>query len=158
VDPDRHLPSRRSILRLGGGLVALAVGVGAGIIDRRHRAGPGSTEPAPTTTTTPPSTTATTTLPVETTSTTTVPLVVGDVAPGVLAVGAAYLAESPDEADLATLLALLPSPDGDVVATARALISAEFSAGATIVLDGWVLARSEARAAAVLSLACADSC
>jgi hypothetical protein len=139
-------------------VVALAVGVGAGIIDRRQRSGQDSAEPAPTTTTTPPSTTATTTLPAQTTSTTTVPLVVGDVAPGVLAVGAAYLAGWPGEADLATLLTLLPSPDGDVVATARALISADFSAGATIVLDGWVLARSEARAAAVLSLACADSC
>lgn len=132
--------------------MALAIGVGAGIIDRRRDTDSSATEPtdlSPTTTTTTSTTTTSTTVP---------PLVPDDIPAGVIAIGAAYMAERPEEADLPALLTLLPSPDGDVAAAARAGVAADFEAGDTVVLDGWVLATSEARAAAVLALVCTDPC
>ncbi len=160
VPSNGDLPDRRTALRFGGGIVALAVGVGAGVVDRRLDSDSGSGGPAdsPSTTTSagPSSTTSTTTT---TTSTTTVAPLVPDAVPaGVVTIGLAHMAERPREADLASLLPLLPSPDGDVTAAARARVADDFEAGDTVVLDGWVLAVSEARAAAVLALLCTGQC
>ena len=82
----------------------------------------------------------------------------GEVTSGVIAIGEAYMSVEPTEADLGALLAALPAPDGDVVAAARAMIKADFSTGNVVSIDGWVLARSEARAAAVLALTCGNEC
>ena len=156
--PTEISQDRRTALRFGGGIVALAVGVGAGVIDRRidsDSAAGGPTDSSPTTTSTGPSSTTSTT----TTSTTTIPPLVPDAVPaGVVTIGLAHMAERPREADLAALLTLLPSPDGDVTAAARARVAGDFEAGDTVVLDGWVLAVSEARAAAVLALLCTGQC
>ena len=87
------------------------------------------------------------------------PVIAPDAAtPGVLAVGAAYLRLRPDEADMATLLAALGAHDSDPVAAAARGTASDFAAGRTVVLDGWVLADSEARAAAVVTLACSLGC
>ncbi len=87
------------------------------------------------------------------------PVIAPDAAtPGVLAVGAAYLRLRPDEADMATLLAALGAHDSDPVAAAARGTAPDFAAGRTVVLDGWVLADSEARAAAVVALACSPEC
>ena len=72
--------------------------------------------------------------------------------------GEGYLRAVPEEADLATLLAALPAPDGDVVAAARRRIAADFTTGDTVTVDGWLLSRSESRAAAVLALVCVEQC
>ena len=155
----RPLTDRRTALRLGGGVVALAIGVGAGILDRRGggdsepATGP-PTEPSTTMTTTP----STTTTEAEPSSTTMSPLTPDELPPGVMAVGTAYIALRPDEGDVESLLTALPSPDGDVLAAARDAIVADFSSGDTVAIDGWMLAVSEARAAAVLTLLCEDGC
>ena len=87
------------------------------------------------------------------------PVIAPDAAtPGVLAVGAAYLRLRPDEADMATLLSALDAHDSDPVAAAARGTASDFAAGRTVDLDGWVLATSEARAAAVVALACSSGC
>ncbi len=172
---------RRTVLRLSGGVIAVAVGVGAGLLDRRSRRGesaprtvnPVTPRPAPD----PAADTAPTSLAPpqagphasggaqpstdndEAAREDTAPQVIaGDVPEGVIAVGEGYLRAVPEEADLATLLAALPAPDGDVAAAARRRITADFTTGDTFTVDGWLLSRSEARAAAVLALACAEQC
>ena len=55
------------------------------------------------------------------------------------------------------LLAALTPVDDDPVTAAAERIREEFAGGETVVVDGWVLARSEARAAAILALACEDA-
>lgn len=172
---------RRTALRLGGGVIAVAVGVGAGVLDRRSGRGesaprtvdPVTHGPAPD----PTAGTATTSLappqvrPHELGGTqppadndeaaqegAASQVAAGDVPEGVIVVGEGYLRAVPEEADLATLLAALPAPDGDVAAAARRRIAADFTNGDTVAVDGWLLSRSEARAAAALALACAEQC
>ena len=98
------------------------------------------------------------------TSTDTLPAPTGDaptfddVDPGIIAVGTAYVAAYPDD-DLPSLLADLPTDSDDPIADAATTTAEEFAAGDTVVIDGWVLARSEARASALIALACAgDRC
>ncbi len=81
--------------------------------------------------------------------------VFADVDPGVIAVGTRYVQTHPDDADLDALLDSFPEVDGDPFVSAEALSRDEFWRGDTVVVDGWVLARSEARAAAVIALSCA---
>lgn len=172
---------RRTALRLGGGVIAVAVGVGAGVLDRRSRRGetaprtvdPVTPGPAPD----PAAGTATTSAappqakphapggaqpPADNDGAAheaaAPQIAVGDVPEGVIVVGEGYLRAMPEEADLATLLAALPAPDGDVAAAARRRIAADFVNGDTVAVDGWLLSRSEARAAAALALACAEQC
>jgi hypothetical protein len=145
--------SRRDALRLGsGGALALVIGGGAGWLDRRDTTGtpgPGaasSTSPRPTTSTT--------------TTSTTVPLVVpdvGEVDPAIVTIGRRVI-EITGESDLGALLALLPEAEGDPLEAATERVGADFRAGETIVVDGWVLAASEARATAVIALLCDDTC
>lgn len=77
---------------------------------------------------------------------------------GVIAVGKAYLRTRPDEADPATLMTALGATDGDVVAAARRSRAGDFASGRTVNVDGWILSSSEARAAALIALACAEKC
>jgi len=181
---------RRTALRLGGGVIAVAVGVGAGVPDRRSGRGesapravdPVTPGPAPD----PTAGTATTSLappqssshapggaqpsagndeaarevaaPQVTAEDVLEGVAAVDIPEGVIAVGEGYLRAVPEEADLATLLAALPAPGGDVAAAARRRIAADFTNGETVAVDGWLLSRSEARAAAALALACAEQC
>lgn len=149
---------RRAVLRLGrGGAVALVLGVGVGWLDRRGGASTpdpladflaaeaDATESNPRPTKTPPTTAAPVTLPE-----------IGDVDPGIIALGHRAL-EIHDLGGLDELLATFPasgSSIADPVLTAATLTAAEFRNGDTLVVDGWVLAASEVRAAAVLALMC----
>lgn len=163
-EPDPTGVSRRTVLRVGsGGALAVVIGVLAG---RRLDGGddsaavPTGVEPSPPTSTSTSSTTTTTSTTTSTTTTTTAaPVVIpeiGDVDAGIVALGRRVL-ETGDETDLSTLLALLPSGAGDPIEQAATVVRAEFLDGRTIVVDGWVLAASEARAAAVVALLCEDS-
>ncbi|MDG2027347.1 MAG: hypothetical protein P8J50_09575 [Acidimicrobiales bacterium] len=134
-------PTRRTALKVGGGgALALVLGVGAGWVDRRGRpeAAPPDA-PAPTTTSTAP------------------PQVIpgfGEVSGGILALGDRVIATQGWD-DLDALISALPDPSGDPFAQAQDVTRAEFRAGDTITVDGWVLARSEAQATAIVSLICA---
>lgn len=69
-------------------------------------------------------------------------------------IGRRYLAIAPGEADPVRLAATLPALR-DPVAQRRALDAArrrDFAAGDTVILDGWILARSEARLCALAAL------
>ncbi len=148
--------SRRQVLRLGsGGALALVIGAGVGWLDRADR-GPESTSPlsgsadATTTSTT-----------IATTTTTTEPITVsgiGEVDPRIITLGQRVV-EVTGEDDIAELLARLPTadPDSDPLQRAAARVRADFEQSDTITVDGWILAASEARAAAVIALACSDS-
>jgi len=132
-------PNRRSVLLgLGAGGVAVAGGLaGWQLLDDGDEATGG-----PTTTTSPP--------PPEPTS---------SLADALVAVGARYLEATPDEADQEVLLAALPPLDGQVPERpAQALgvlaeqAAADHERGETVTLDGWVLSRTECRAAALYAL------
>lgn len=136
--------------------MALVIGVGAGWLDRRGTSD-AETLPAspPTSPTTSPPTVST-----PTTTTTTLPVVIpeiGEVDPAIVALGRRVI-DITGESDLATLLAALPAADGDPLAAAADRIRADFRDGDTIVVDGWILAASEARATAVIALLCDDTC
>lgn len=146
--------SRRRALRLGGGgALALVIGAAAGWADRRDGEG---TESTPTTTS---STTTSTT-----TTTTAAPIEVGDLGPidpGIVALGERVVAGTGED-DLQALLGLLPlttddGTTGDPLLQAALVTQREFEAGDTVAIDGWVLAVSEARAAAVVALLCRDA-
>lgn len=136
--------------------MALVIGVGAGWLDRRGTSD-AETLPAspPTSPTTSPPTVST-----PSTTTTTLPVVIpeiGEVDPAIVALGRRVI-DITGESDLATLLAALPAADGDPLAAAADRIRADFRDGDTIVVDGWILAASEARATAVIALLCDDTC
>lgn len=149
-------PSRRRALKVGsGGALALVIGVGAGWLDRRGTTDPEAL-PVSSTTSLPTVSTTTTT----TTTTTTLPVVIpeiGEVDPAIVTLGRRVI-DITGESDLATLLAALPAADGDPLTAAADRIRADFRDGDTIVVDGWVLATSEARATAVIALLCDDTC
>jgi len=146
--------NRRAIV--AGGALALVLGGAAGIVDRRRDDTPPSTGPATAPTTDPPSTTApddAAAPPLD------VDLDAALATGGIARIGARYLADHPDEADADALLAALPTGDGaaDPVAAASGIVADEYRDGVTVVVDGWVLARSEARAAALIALECQDT-
>ncbi|MDW3218549.1 MAG: hypothetical protein R8F63_08020 [Acidimicrobiales bacterium] len=132
--------SRRAVLKIGGGgALALLIGGAAGWLDRRDddATAPG---PAGSTTTTPDDCDG--------------PELIegiGAVGSGILTLGAAAIATHGWD-DLDELLADVPDPTADPLAQAAAITAAEFRAGDTVQVDGWVLGRSEARAAAALAL------
>ena len=134
----------RTALQVSGGALALVLAGGAGWLVRRDGADDPPV-PRPTFDTLP---AAATDAPV-----------FAAVDPGIIAVGTRYVQTHPDDADLDTLLASFPEIDGYPLDAAAALGREEFRRGDTVVVDGWVLARSEARAAAVIALSCAgDRC
>lgn len=74
-------------------------------------------------------------------------------------VGEAYRAAYPDEDDVAVLLAALPQFEGldarevqQQLPTLRDQVRADFAGGDVVMVDGWLLAVTEARAAALVSL------
>lgn len=129
-------PDRRTLLKgIGAGAVLVVGGVAGWQLLGDDGAGP-------TTTTAPP--------PPEPASS------LGD---ALVAVGSRYLAAHPDEADRATLLAALPQLQGQVPErpgqALRVLADqaeADHEAGEVVALDGWVLSRTECRAAALYTL------
>jgi len=75
------------------------------------------------------------------------------------ALGRRYLRDHPDEADAAVLLAALPALGGAVpddpttqLAVLRDQVAADYESGAVVEVDGWILALTEARAAALYAL------
>lgn len=154
--PDSQEPtvSRRGVLKLGSGAaLAVVIAGGAGWLDRRGSAdGQASIDIADLT----PSTSSTST----STTTTSPPVVIGEIGEvdaAIITLGRRVI-EVTGENDLATLLATLPVDDGDPLERAAIQVRDDFRAGNTIVVDGWVLAASEARAAAALALICGDEC
>jgi hypothetical protein len=144
--------SRRDAIRLGsGGALALVIGGGAGWLDRRNGADV-TTDPI----SSPGSTTTTTTS--TTTTTTGAPVVIPDlpdaVDPAIIALGERVIATTGED-DLTALLASLPQVSDDPLVDAAAVVRDEFASRDTVDIDGWVLAVSEARAAAVIALLCA---
>jgi hypothetical protein len=149
---------RRSVLRLGsGGAVALVLGVGVGWLDRRG--GASSPDPLADFLAAEADATESTLLPATTPPTTTAPVTlaeIGDVDPGIIVLGHRAL-ELHDLGGLDELLATFPAPGSsiaDPVLTAATLTATEFRNGDTLVVDGWILAASEVRAAAALALMC----
>jgi hypothetical protein len=74
-------------------------------------------------------------------------------------VGEAYRAAYPDEDDVEVLEAALPRFEGltgqqvqDQLSTLRDQVRADFAEGNVVMVDGWLLAATEARAAALVSL------
>jgi hypothetical protein len=128
------------------------IGGVAGWLDRRGG------DPAPaasvgTDTTTPPA------APPLATTTTPPPVVIpeiGEIDSGIVALGRRVV-EITGETELGPLVALLPAGDGDPVERAAAQVRREFLDSRTVTVDGWVLAVSEARAAAVIALLCDEA-
>ena len=156
---DKQSVSRRQVLRLGsGGALALVIGVGAGWFDRTRNTSSETIQPTSSTASASSTTTSTST------TTTTAPVTVtgiGEVDPRIIVLGQRVV-EVTGERDIAKLLAQLPidEPAGDPsdpLARAAARVRADFETSDTITVDGWILAASEARAAAVIALFCAES-
>lgn len=142
------------MLRLGsGGALALVIGGGAGWFDRARDPGP-KILPAPAATTAGTTTSTTTT----TTAAAVTVTGIGEVDPRIIALGHRVV-EVTGEDDIAELLAQLPEPDQDrdPLERAAARVRTDFETSDTISVDGWILAASEARAAAVIALFCSES-
>ena len=130
-------PDRRTVLKGMGAGGAVVVGglLGWRLLADGHPAAPpaGSTVPPPT----PPAA----------------------LADALVAVGGRYLEVYPDEADQEVLLDALPDLQGEVparpgrgLAVLAEQAAADHATGGSIALDGWVLSRTEARAAALYAL------
>ena len=146
--------TRRAALKLGsGGALALVIGGVAGWADRRDDPEAVTADLGTTTTTTTTSTTTTTTAaPVR------IPELPAAVDPAIIALGRRVIAETGED-DLPTLLRALPGASDDPLVDAAAVVRDDFAQRRTVIVDGWVLAVSEARAAAVIALLCdADAC
>jgi hypothetical protein len=85
---------------------------------------------------------------------------IGGGRPGVRALGHRYLALVPQERDTTLLARTLFGPDyavpGSLAEARRRIVASrdrDFAAGDTVVVDGWILARTEARLCALCVLA-----
>ncbi len=170
VDPPPHPPvDRRRLLAWGsGGAVALVLGLTGGWLDRRRpdpvTPSAGSTGSPPTGPTTPTAPDVTTPAAADATARLLQALDAREVDPALVALGRAVIAAHPDEADPEHLVASLlgppvPSTNGpgsrvDPFELAARRVTDDFRAGAVLRVDGWILAASEARAAALIALAC----
>jgi hypothetical protein len=131
MTPHSHHISRRTALGiLGGAAVALGAG-GLALLRRDGGDGDGDA-----------------------------PVEAPGLADGLRAIGARYVALHPDDADPAALASALGTSREDLVAAPgealrarRATIEAEHAVGEIVDVDGWVLARTECRIAALLTLA-----
>ena len=130
-------PDRRAVLKglAAGGVVV----VGGGLVARQVL---GDDDPAPPPTTGPPPSPPR-----------------SSVADALVAVGTRYLEDVPDEADQAFLLEQLPALEGTVPERPGADLGvlapqavADHTSGDLVDLDGWVLSRTECRAAAVYAV------
>lgn len=129
-------PDRRTVLK--GLAVGGVVVIGGGLVARQVLDGDAA----------PPPTTAPTRPPP--------PSTMGD---ALVAVGARYLEVVPEEADQAFLLGQLPALEGVVperpgtdLAVLSSQVVADHASGDLVDLDGWVLSRTECRAAALYAL------
>lgn len=134
-------PGRRRLLIVGSSTVVGAVALGVGLVLTRSDGEPEGGGPRATTTT--PTSRPPASTPVE----------------AVSLVGAAYRRDHPDEDDAGTLRSLLPTLTATTAAglleeleLLSPQVTAEFEADDTVLLDGWILARAEARGAALVSL------
>ena len=121
------------------------IGGVAGWVSRRDghpESAPGPSTLSSTTTVTTPTTIAPVTLPE-----------IGEVDARIIVLGRRVIEVTGAE-DLDELLALLPDSGPDPIMAAAERVTAEFETGDTVIIDGWVLAVSEARAAAVVALIC----
>ena len=130
-------PDRRTVLK---GLAAGGVAVVGGGLVIRQVLDDGEPAPPPTTAPAPPEPRST----------------LGD---ALVAVGTRYLEDEPQEADEAFLLEELPALEGTVPERPGPMLGvlapqaeADHDTGALVVLDGWVLSVTEARAAALYAL------
>jgi hypothetical protein len=94
-----------------------------------------------------------------TTTTGAAPTPASSLGDALVVLGSRYLAQFPDESDRATLLEALPALGGRVperpAQALRALADqavADHEAGDVVTVDGWVLSRTECRAAALYAL------
>jgi hypothetical protein len=69
---------------------------------------------------------------------------------GLVAIGARYRQLFPDD-DLTAVGRDLPEEPGAALAALSERVRADFAAGDTVDVDGWVLSRTEARAAAIVA-------
>jgi len=158
--------SRRQALKIGGAVLALVIGGGAGWLDRRGNA-PSPTRPPPSRPGQSSTTTSTDGPQADNVSADLIGSLdtraIAALDPAIADLGRRYLATNPAEADLAILLGLLDNASEpadksafDPITAATRLIAAEFRRGDTVSVEGWVLAASEARAAAVVALLCVN--
>lgn len=73
----------------------------------------------------------------------------------IMAMGSAYIKENPSEASEEALRTLLQSDNGsesEAVETIKTSITNDFNDGNTQLLDGWVIATTEARQCALFSI------
>jgi len=152
-------------------VLALVIGGGAGWLDRRG----GDSQPSPTSGKRPgagPDTSKRPPAPSTNPSSEDVGIVesfdteaIAALDPAIGELGHRYLTSNPSEASLTVLIGLLVDQSGDRSATlddpkfdpivaAASVIAREFERGDTVSVAGWVLAVSEARAAAVVALVC----
>ncbi len=131
-------PDRRTVLK---GLGAGGVLVGGGLVGWRLLDGDDEGTDAPTTTAVPP------------------PDPTSSLSAALVAVGGRYLEEFPEEADRDRLLAALtpldgrvPERPGQALQVLEAQAEADHEAGEVVTVDGWLLSRTECRAAALYAL------
>jgi len=149
--------SRRQALKVGAGVVALVVGGGAAWSQFGPNDSPASNgDPAPSKTPT-----------LETIPSLSASQIdalaeldksaIAELDPAIAVIGRRYLADHPEEADPTLLLSLLPDPAGNPITAASTAVDHDFRSGNTVSVAGWVLAVSEARAAAVVALVCSST-
>jgi hypothetical protein len=131
--------ARRTVLK---GLGAAAVVGGAGVVGWRVLDDEGDD---------PPPTTEVDALPT--------PAPESSLGDALVAIGGAYLEAVPEDADQAVLLAALPALEGQIpdrpgqgLRVLDEQVAADHRAGEVVELDGWVLSRTECRAAALYAL------
>lgn len=142
----------------------MALGLLGGRLDHPPAGDPATPAPAPASGSTTPSAPTSSAAPVDAGEVAPGPALAGIdpavVDPALVRLGRAVLTARPDEADPDTLARLLmaaaaPGTDlADPPAVAARVVADDFAAGRTVDVDGWRLAVSEARAAALLALAC----
>ena len=131
-------PDRRTVLK---GLGAAGVVVAGGVVGWRLLDDEDATDATPTTTEPPP------------------PEAPSSLAEALVAVGGRYLEVAPEDADQEELLAALPALDGTVperpgqgLQVLAPQAAEDHVTGEVIVLDGWVLSLTEARASALYAV------
>ena len=150
--------SRRQALKVGAGVVALAIGGGSVWAAMRSEGSPAATSGTTTATSAPPPASI---APLSASQIDALDALdksaIAALDPAIALLGRRYLAEHPEESDPAVLLDRLPEPTEDPIAAASAAIAGEYEKGQSVAVAGWLLAISEARAAAVVALVCSGT-
>lgn len=150
--------SRRQALKVGAGVVALAIGGGSVWAAMRSEGSPAATSGTTAATSAPPPASI---APLSASQIDALDALdksaIAALDPAIALLGRRYLAEHPEESDPAVLLELLPEPTDNPIAAASVAIAGEYDKGQSVAVAGWLLAISEARAAAVVALVCSGS-